>query len=220
MKLHTYYTYCPAHNGRHEPALLEAWHTAWSALGVECDTMQSADAHQHPYFQEFDSAISDLPSVNSKEYEAACFHRWLALAECGGGFMSDYDVFPTRHFKIEMLDTSGFDPSKLHIFQNLQICPSLVWCTPEVAVKFCHIFATLELGFREFGGRPHYSDMYALYDLFHAGSGLIVPHDLVRDYQGCPDWDKAALVHFNNSAMQSTGQIPKFLHIPKILDSI
>jgi hypothetical protein len=62
--------------------------------------------------------------------------------------------------------------------------------------------------------------MYALFDMFHSGLDWIQTHDLVRDYHGSPDWDRAALVHFNNSSMQSDGKIPKFEYIPKILASL
>jgi hypothetical protein len=93
MKLYTYYVDCPAHAGRGEVELVELWQKNWNSIGVETSVLNLSHAKDHPYFKEFDKAVSVLPSVNSKEYELACFHRWLALACVGGGFMSDYDVF-------------------------------------------------------------------------------------------------------------------------------
>jgi hypothetical protein len=70
------------------------WHTV---------VLNRSVARGHPLYKEFDAAIKRFPTINTREYEEACYVRWLAMAHytstlhngnaaVNGGWLSDYDV--------------------------------------------------------------------------------------------------------------------------------
>lgn len=78
--------------------------------------MDENDAKKHPDYKAFIKKISLYPTVNNKEYEMACYSRWLALAACQGKFMTDFDVLNSS------LDPSWYDGIILnHEFKKLEI---------------------------------------------------------------------------------------------------
>lgn len=76
-----------------EDDLLEVWKEEWSRLGFEARVLTLEDAKRHPYFEEMEAMMTPLFGGG---YDAMCFYRWLAMAASGGGWMSDYDTFPTN----------------------------------------------------------------------------------------------------------------------------
>lgn len=220
MKVFTYYTTCPGHDQESELKLIALWRDAWTRQGFEPFVLQEWHARQHPQFNEYHNVVSQLPTVNSAAYERACFIRWLALAQVGGGFMSDYDVFPRRDDfdgDLGLLPMTGRDLNKLCMFQSRNVCPSLVYAHKSVAERVCNLFVTTAGGRREINGKPHASDQYMLEDWVATNPDWLVQKDLVRDYEGTPDWDKAKFVHFNNGSMTPRGKVPRWKHIPAIL---
>jgi len=93
--MHTFYEAVP--NGccgmtkeGHED-LLAAWKKSWEDRGWETVVLTEEDARQHPDFESINQKLQDL-DVNA--YNRRCYWRWLAIVTDGGGWMSDYDVFP------------------------------------------------------------------------------------------------------------------------------
>lgn len=93
--MHTFYEAVP--NGccgmsqkGHED-LLAAWKKSWEDKGWETVVLTEEDARKHPDFVSIDRKLQDL-DVNA--YNRRCYWRWLAIVSVGGGWMSDYDVFP------------------------------------------------------------------------------------------------------------------------------
>lgn len=81
--------------------VLSVWQQSWQYHGWHATVIDRSHARAHPRYDEFMAAIRQLPTVNSREYEDACYLRWLAMATVGGGWMSDYDMInrgflPTR----------------------------------------------------------------------------------------------------------------------------
>eukprot|EP00634_Sargassococcus_sp_CCMP2135_P004738 CAMPEP_0198665950 /NCGR_PEP_ID=MMETSP1467-20131203/62743_1 /TAXON_ID=1462469 /ORGANISM="unid. sp., Strain CCMP2135" /LENGTH=298 /DNA_ID=CAMNT_0044402571 /DNA_START=32 /DNA_END=928 /DNA_ORIENTATION=- len=76
------------------PAMLEIWARSWKASGWETRILTLSDAQSHPQYYWYLERFMELPTVNPKEYELACFLRHVAMAALGGGWMSDYDVLP------------------------------------------------------------------------------------------------------------------------------
>lgn len=219
MKIYTYYADCPTHDQVAELRLISLWRRVWTEAGWEPFVLSEWHARKSPFFDEYLAAVMRLPSVNSREYETACYMRWMALATVGGGYMADYDVFPAkRNDPSGLPEMTGVMLNRLQIFQNRNVCPSFVFAMQSVAEQLTRLFvAEKPPGYRDHNGRPHYSDMYALEDLVTAGSTLIETHDLVRDYQGSDGWEKAPYIHFANGYTVPRGLVPRWQHIPQLI---
>jgi len=71
--------------------LVKAWEASWQARGWETRILTKKDAENHP---DFDLLQDKLRKVGVGGYNQRCYWRWLAMVTVGGGWMSDYDVFP------------------------------------------------------------------------------------------------------------------------------
>ena len=56
-----------------------------------------ADAKKSPFYKQLLVKFGQIPLGENPEYEKACYFRYLAMSETGGGWMSDYDTLPL-HF--------------------------------------------------------------------------------------------------------------------------
>ena len=92
--MHTFYEESDAG----EKDLLELWKQAWDEAGWDTVVLDLEDAQKHPYYGEMFSVIDPLWGMT---YNGLCYYRWLAMAASGGGWMSDYDLFPTNFPKEE-----------------------------------------------------------------------------------------------------------------------
>jgi len=81
-----------------EDDLLEVWKLEWSNAGFDYRVLTLEDAKKHPYYEEMETIVTPL---FGNGYDSMCFYRWLAMAASGGGWMSDYDTFPTNFPKVE-----------------------------------------------------------------------------------------------------------------------
>jgi hypothetical protein len=74
-----------------DEALLEAWKEAWWEAGFEPRILTLEDAKSHPDYIPLDYAMSHTWLDG---YNKMCIFRWVAMSNVGGGWMSDYDLFP------------------------------------------------------------------------------------------------------------------------------
>jgi len=81
--------------------------------------LMDQDAQKHPKYAEF---IRLLGKTGASQYDRFCFIRWLAMAQAGGGWMSDYDVFPLHDFRKQ----GSFLPNDGVLTIHNRQCPSLV----------------------------------------------------------------------------------------------
>lgn len=211
MKVYSYFVDVPQLTPLDEIELSILWRERWEAAGWEPYVLTEWHARKHPMFAEFDAVISALPTVNPQPYERACYLRWLALAQVGGGFMADLDVFLTGKGSMPL----PADDGKLHIYQT-PCCPSLAYASKAAAVRFCWevVQAKDTFGNRPQDGRSHYSDQYFADSMVLAGVDWIAVHDVVKLYSD-NGWEQAALLHFANAVMGGNG--PKWKFIPTIL---
>ena len=78
-----------------EEKVLELWKEEWENAGFDTVVLTLVDAKKHPDFTEVEEIM--IPSLHgSRGYNALRFYRWFAMAASGGGWMSDYDIFPTN----------------------------------------------------------------------------------------------------------------------------
>lgn len=152
--------------------LLEAWAEAWSAAGWDTRILNLGDAMKHPDFEKYDKPLGDNVSGL---YDHLCFFRWLAMASAGGGWMSDYDVFPVPH------DTNKYhynelpEDGKLTVYEFTKEggVPSLISGSASEWDRLAHLL------FDKSYDNKISSDMYALIDLHQTHPDAFVLADKV-----------------------------------------
>ena len=83
-----------------DDALIAAWKEEWRAAGWNPVVLTLEDAKKHPRYDEFAKTLERVPLMGKGGkglnilYNQLCYYRWMAMAAVGGGWMSDYDVFP------------------------------------------------------------------------------------------------------------------------------
>lgn len=183
--------------------LVFLWKERWEKLGWEAVILDRNDAQKHPDWARMATAFNDLPTVNGKPYEFACYIRWLAMEVVGGGWMSDYDVIPYT-FKPQ-------EPTVRMTLWNGGACPCMVSGSAAEFGRMARRFAdwkptAKDLGF-EHGA--HCSDQ-------NICDQLVDEYDvqsMVVQYKDA-GWEKAAAVHYAGCVMSD--KKPKFNWIPKL----
>lgn len=214
MKIYTYYVQVPELNSFDELKLLSLWRRRWFEAGFEPETLGEYQAQQHSMFAKYDQAITQLPSCNPSSYERACWLRWLALAQVGGGFMSDYDVFPYPDGDGQPgIGMSSQSKVKDKVVMLQERAPSLCWADQAACERLCMEFSTLKYGNRPQDGKPHFSDQYAIEDLVGAKTDWIELRNEVKGYMD-EGWENALFVHYSTASMARRNNLPRWRHIP------
>lgn len=138
--------------------ILYLWKTAWSLAGWKPRILTEEDAKRHPNYEELRRKFSAFPTVNEKEYEIACFMRYLAMAAVGGGWMSDYDVLPFRLSGcIEPLNDGGYT-----VYEG--VFPGLVSGTSQEFNRVANLMANVDWKSQpqhfSVKNKPHVSDLH------------------------------------------------------------
>ena len=76
---------------------LSTWALHWQRAGWQTRVLGVADAKKSPFYKQLLVKFGQIPLGENPEYEKACYFRYLAMSETGGGWMSDYDTLPL-HF--------------------------------------------------------------------------------------------------------------------------
>lgn len=195
MKVFTYYSPVQQMGVSEQSALLAIWKRAWQRAGWEPVVLSARDAEKHPRYKHAELIFSGFPSVNPKNYEMACWLRWVAMAR-HGGVMVDYDVVP---YGFAPDDIPLNDGHLVSILADNNPCPCAVHGTRQQFENTVEIFLGSKLLATdiEHGDRPHLSDQNLLQRL----SEKFRPHI----YDMCPEyrsrhWKEAKLVHYCHAA--------------------
>jgi hypothetical protein len=151
-KIYTYFDYVEAM--REEEHLLELWAESWWYYGWRPVVLDRSMAERHLEFQKWNQTFSRYPSINRKEYEMACYHRWIAMAVVGDGFLSDMDVI-NYGFK-----PPSQIPSNFTLYQGF--IPALASASKQEYERIVNELASIDVNSSTIllDGRPHLSDMY------------------------------------------------------------
>ncbi|GFH45044.1 hypothetical protein CTEN210_01518 [Chaetoceros tenuissimus] len=96
--MHTFFQ--PLEEGASDP-LLDLWRKEWESNGFETRVLNMQDVESNPAYPEMKAmAEAFFTGKDAGYYNMLCFYRYLAMANVGGGWMSDYDTFPIN-FPIE-----------------------------------------------------------------------------------------------------------------------
>jgi hypothetical protein len=91
MIIHTYHEPLP---GVDRSEITALWAESWRRHGWIPVVHDAFEAERHTQWRTFCRVIQELPTVNSRAYEEACWLRWLVAAQCGG-FWCDDDLINT-----------------------------------------------------------------------------------------------------------------------------
>ncbi len=214
MRIYSYFGGVPEINPEGELRLITLWRKHHEALGFEPVILNEFIARKHPYFEEYDKAIVAMPSVNPDGYERACYLRWLALAQVGGGLMTDYDLFVLPKVGVDQaMIERGLTTARIKVYEN--VVPCMVTGSAEAYLDQCRRFASyVPTKCDMFNNRAHTSDMMILAAQSDAGEFDRV--HLVRSW-GDTNWKDAPAVHFSNASMGPAGLKPRWKSIPGLL---
>lgn len=185
--------------------LIELWKRLWSAQGWEPVVLGEKDAKKGRMYARLLNAIQKLPTCNHRGYENACYLRHLAMANRGGGFLTDYDVMPVD---FRWAGDGGFgDP----------VCilePTRVPCAIEAKTEGYAQIVQYFLDYRPsavdlYQGKPHVSDMeilrktnlpWANVCVEYLCSGKPLPND------PGDGWRQASMIHFSSASLDLRGK--------------
>lgn len=166
--------------------ILAIWQENWSSHGWEPVIITENDARKHPDFQKYYDAFYAMPTVNPKEYEMACWLRWVAMAAIGG-LMVDYDALVTGTLSYGHRGEIAFPL----ILSDSNPVPCAVVGTKEqyqcALTNFLNCPPSLEQG------ALHLSDQIAVQLLGFPTVGICKE-------VGTPGWRDAKLIHFSHAA--------------------
>jgi hypothetical protein len=206
VKIYTYRDHVPQLSIEDETRLILLWKDAWEKIGYEPIVLNEWVARSNKLFPVVNDIVSKLPSINPETYDRACYLRWLAMAEVGGGIMADYDVFPYDRWKPH---ARKHLPDQLHGYQKH--VPSLVQGSKKAFLNVLNAFLHYEVTERDVeNGKPHVSDMLIL---LNAKVPMIQTHE-VKNY-GEEGWETSKLTHFSTSSM-SPAKLPRWKFVPQL----
>lgn len=182
--VYSYYHPVPALTGHEEHRLIMLWKNSWRRVGFIPVLLSHQHAEAHPLHDAVAAKIDQFPSINPPGYDRACWLRWLAFAQVGGGLITDYDVIAWAFEEGDLAQAKQpinvLDPGGV---------PCAVYATKAGAEEIVRDILSHE----HLHDAQHYSDMY----FFQARNYPKV--DRVVLPFGHPDWRLAPAVHFSHS---------------------
>ena len=183
MNIYTYYDIFL----KDQDNLIDVWQKSWRKYGWNPIIISKNDSNATDQQLEY---LTNLPSINPKEYEMACFLRWNAMSNMGG-WMSDYDVV-----------NCGFTPEDSLVYESMSVLeryvPCLVYSSKEDYDKFFNIICDRGLDYVvNIDSRQHISDMRIMAQLIKTES-FIKSYRFVKAFQ--QDNSAAKVVHCSFSA--------------------
>lgn len=221
MKAFVYYSEVPElYAPQTQLDLISLWKKSWSKQGWETVVLSKDDVKNAPGFAGHLEKIWSLPTVFGHKYEEACFLRWLAVANAGGGMLCDYDVM-----------NYGFTPPE-EVSGMTLICADSPQCIDMGAVlgtgeSFKEMF-DIYMGWTpdpsldfDAAARPpqmHCGDMNLMVRIFEQ-ENFPKPSWLTRRPGcvrfSCAGWETAPMVHYGYE-MKAAGYWPKCDHVEKL----
>lgn len=207
MRAYTFYN--PIKGHADAQPLIDMWRQSWEKNGWKTGVLTEEDAKQNLSYKAFCDRVDDLPTTNSRDYEHACYVRWLAMEMVDDSLtvLSDYDVI-NRSFQpheagalIENDNILMLEPTRV---------PCAVLGTPAGFSFICdEIERYIPRLSDQHRGKPHVSDMEILRKVEALPfENVCIEHlcsgSPIRDDPG-DGWKKAPLIHFSSFSFIKQG---------------
>ena len=179
--------------------LNDIWHESWRKYGWEPRVSNHTWLPDHPRHEEVQDHVKTLPTVNPRNYEEACYLRWLPAETSGARFFTDMDVI-----------CNGLRPEHLEALCQTKAvslihngCPAAVYMPPHFPIHEWILRYKPHHAWPE-NGQPHCSDQNMFLWLVQHKRESFVSIDLCKDY-GDKGWESAPLIHFPTGACARHG---------------
>jgi hypothetical protein len=190
-RIYTFFRAVPALDPAAEWRLVELWAAAWRRQGWQPVVLTADDVRWTPATCEMMDRLRLLPSVNPREYQSAVWARWLAVAQAGGGWMSDYDVIPYDFTPEGRPPTPGL----MVWSRDERRCPCLVSGSARAFYGAFEMFSrAVPSAGDDVAGQPHLSDQGILTKLAIPQTPLVVRYN-------DEGWQTAPVVHYAHAVM-------------------
>lgn len=198
MKVYAYYEQLAAEQFVQEPILLGKWRASWRRQGWEPVVLTRRHAEAHPDFGWYSAEMGSLPTVNYRDYELACWIRWLALAQVMRprevAVFSDYDVF-NRAFTPQDALATAHGSKPVNLDENYGGGPFIVSGSAAQAIPA--LMQVVIRYLRKFAPEAnHWADMEVWKAMKYHDLGWVEHREISRLYD--PNKPPAALVHVAN----------------------
>lgn len=165
--------------------VVDYWQEVWQANGWKTRVLTLADAQHSSSFNDIWFKASELPTVNNRDFERACFIRWCAFSQWDGA-IADSDVFPRV----------AYAPSEFETPYTADPCggPGFMVGTRSDYEYIVHAILNYRVKPTDLAfGQPHVSDLTVLQNDHHFTRN----NDIACWSQ--EGWEQRPLVHFGNA---------------------
>jgi hypothetical protein len=198
--VYTYYQPIEGRDKDEQEWLLSRWAGTWVQHGWIPKVIGIKEVQSHPFYDDYKKLVKRLPTVNMREYEEACWFRWLSMVQVGGGLMTDYDVF-NYGFTPAMAKTG--DKDLPNIIADKNPCPCAVIGTAQQYANAINVIMTLaESSIGVERGVPHLSDQ----SFVQKHAEMFLTEDICFQH-GRAGSDSARLVHYSHSSCQGRSRV-------------
>lgn len=198
MNIYTYYEdiYDKQFKINDQSRLLDLWMDSWSSKGWTPIVLNSDDAKKNPNYDKYLNRFIKYPSLNHKEYELACFLRWVAM-EMIGGYHCDYDVMNYGFI--------GEGETSLTFYSKFMV-PCMVFGTKEDYTRILELFMSYNRR-----SKKHVSDQTILVE--NINTIEYNKRYLCPEYKQEGNWFQYELVHYPNGVMSKYGLQPRYMAV-------
>ncbi len=130
--------------------LVDLWAASWQINGFIPTLLRVDEAMKHPKYEQVLAWTETVPTVNDRQFEAACWLRWLAFELAAPAVIADYDVM-----------NYGFRPEHIPPGAFVDLGAMTFFATPRGIAEFI-AFMPLAKPIKTLDGRDHLSDLYAM----------------------------------------------------------
>jgi len=207
MNIYTYYKPIQAMGGKAQELIIDIWKKSWIGAGFVPVVIGENEARSNPMFPRYSDIMAVKPLMNMADYELACFFRWAAMSQIGGGLMADYDCL-----------NNGFSPDDIQETEMTIYEPPHIPCLVSGSALEYHRMMEMFMRFNI----SDYKDWLKPHS--HGGKGtsdMLILANYPEEFKTMPyvrqytdnGWETSKAIHFSNRSCggQKLSEMNKWL---------